>query len=289
MKKDKTHAFFLREENQFLAPILEKRIEHTLERIKIDPPPSDPFRPAPNEEEIKSECRNLLSTHLYNEKEREHILHGFDLVIENLPRLNAGERIKQELIEISRQLIEVSEELAELPNLSQAIESPVEILGGKSNNPQSAEIIGGFFQQAHDMQQKIGITPLFVSSISELGSRFFSHHEFEKALSVFQFLSLLAPTYHQIWFSAALCCHRLRRYAEAIANYSIAIITNGWDIQAFINLALCYQAVHDQDNKREILHIAEEMVKKSPFSDKDKQAWNEALALLHKESYGSYR
>lgn len=279
----KVNEFLLRKENQWLAPMVEARVELAVQQLDLDLPPSDSLRPTPTKEEMKGQYRTFLSSQLYNLQERELIMQGFDLVIEYLPRISGGERVKQEIMEIGQQLMDVYEQLAGQPNLGQILKDPTEILDRTATNHETHEAAKEFMRNAEEIQQQMGITPLFISSISEVGCLLFSYHEFEKALAVFQLLSLLAPMSHQGWFSAALCSHRLKHYPEAIANYSMAIITNAWNIQSYINLALCYQAVHDQENKQEVLHIAEKMVQCSSMLEQDKKVWCQVLEQMKRE------
>lgn len=279
----KVNEFLLRKENQWFAPLVEARVKHAVQQLDLNLPPSDSLRPIPTKEEMKVQYRTFLSSQLLNMQEREQIVQGFDLVIEYLPRISGGERVKQEIMEIGKQLMDVYEQLAGQPHLGQILKDPTEVLDHTDPDHQTQEATKEFMRHAEELQQQMGITPLFVSSISEVGCLLFSYHEFGKALAVFQLLSLLAPMSHQGWFSAALCSHRLKRYPEAIANYSMAILTDAWNFQTYINLALCYQAVHDQENLQEVLHIAEKMVQCSSMPEQDKKAWNQVLVQLKKE------
>jgi tetratricopeptide (TPR) repeat protein len=279
--KEIKNDFLIEKENRILSNFVEPLLDRTAEQLKIDLPPSDPFRKTPKEEEVKSSYRSFLSSHLYNQRERQLIMLGFDVIIKNLHRVKGGEHVRQEILEIGNQLLKVSEEmLLQKGSLKNNLAHPAELPGKSLDSIAAGEAMGHFLDHLEKAQGKAGVSYEWISSVSEIGCKLFEEHRLEEAASVFQLLSILAPACHEAWFSLALCHHRLQQYAEAIASYSMAILTDGWDIQAFINLALCYKAVGDQENTLHTIHLAEGMVSRSAFSSTEKEAWNQALKEL---------
>ena len=256
----KKHYSTVLRQNERVADICEPLLDETLKEIQCSPPTQ-------NLEEIQSKYRSFLSDQVYASQERMRALNGFDLIFTHLQKVPNGALCEKELRHAATYIMELlstglSENQKQLLNrveydISQ-IKSEGEIKEENINPTASKEksidekTVGKFISEAVPLKELMGISDSTFASMYEIGCLLFEENKIEEAISVFEMVSMLDVTCHEIWFSLGLCHQRLNKFIEAIGNYKMAIMTNALNMQSYINMAYCYIAGENKEEAEKI-------------------------------------
>lgn len=268
------------DENKILAPVYEFLLDKVVAEADLQLPPPNPFKKNPSLDEIKVAYRSFLSEYLYNTKERIRSLNGFELILLNLKRVPNATLCEKELRNAGNNLtIAGAAWLAEhedeiLNGINQAVEKDEwEFLRPASDNPKiSNEEMANVLSHIPPMMELLGISESTFTAIYQIGCQLFAEQKIEEAASVFETLSLLNVTCHEVWFSLGLCYQRLDDLPQSIANYQMAILTNDLNMQTYINLAFCYVAGNLPEEAQHILLVAEKVLGIAQQAESEKAA-----------------
>lgn len=269
---NKINQALLAEENKKLAVIYEPFLDEFVKDIDIQPINPNSLKKNPTVEEMKAACRSLLSEQLYNDKERLKSLDGFDLILKNLYRVPHAQLDENEFASAVPKMME-----AILAWLSENEETLITSIKQASENLSKGKIqtetdiepeapisemeIHELFSQSPPFMEIMGISPSTFAAMYEIGCQLFDENKIDEAASVFETLSLLNLPCHEVWFSLGLCYQRLNDISKAVANYHLAILTNAWNVQTYINLAFCHASYHNDEEARSLLDLGESVVK----------------------------
>ncbi len=261
-------------QDQLLRQVIDPIIEETVDQAEWEEPPPGTIAPPPDKELLKSQMRTSLAESLYNHKEREYNLRGFDIVIQNLPRHPAGNICQAELQKAASHVGKTMSKKA-LPDPESVRKSLNADVGNVDIDKTLEEIV--------PFMEKLGLSERSYEIMYEIGIGLFERNDFESACCVFQFLSTLNVKCHESWHSCGVCYKFLNQWDSAISSFTVAIITNPANLHSFTHLAECYREVRKYDSAKETLEIAEHLLNTQVESAEEKRHLIEVIQLIRNE------
>jgi hypothetical protein len=275
----------IKAEDKILAFLIEPVLNQIMEEKEFIQPEANPLKPSPSMKEIKKQYRDFVSEHLYMRKDRIRTREGMEVIFNNLHRVHNQELCRKELKQMGVKM----EELFVAPIIGKEKETIEEL---KAFKPGSLQEVGEEVDESAalddivPLMSEVDVSHEVFNSFYEIGCRLFEESSFKNAAAVFHCLTLLDVRCHEAWFSQALCFHRLKEWVNAIANYSMASVTDSSNITTFLNLARCYEAIHDIDNMEYTLLLAKELLEQIEIGEKKKEAFKQAIKEFHGKNGG---
>ena len=101
-----------------------------------------------------------------------------------------------------------------------------------------------------------GITTQELEAVYTLGHGFFQAGDYDKALSMFQFLTLHRHTEARFWFGLGATQQMLRSHALAVQSYGVSAMLDLDNPQVPLRAGECFLALGDKANARGALEAA---------------------------------
>lgn len=219
---------------------------------------------------LQQQCRNTLSEILYQRENRRRTLAGFDILIETLDRMGGDKHCQKELQNAGELLF------AKLDSVEKVQKSVQEVRNLKNDQSMDVDHTQAEITQAlstlRPFMYDLGISDSSFKVMYEAGVWLFSHGQYDKAASLFQFLTFLNALCFEPWYSMGLCYHKLNQWPQAISSYSVATIIDSTDPTAYIGLIACYKMIGDNENAHYSAQCARYVVTHSHIADKEQKA-----------------
>jgi tetratricopeptide (TPR) repeat protein len=239
---EKHYAQILELEDSFLKTEFEPLLDEAAASFDV----SFSSQVKTNEADIRQQYRNTLSEILYQRENRKQTLLGFDILIDTLHRIGGGKNCKKELQKAGEIL------LSTLDSEEEVQKSIEEVRSLKNDHVFDQEHTQTDVEQAlsklKPFMYDLGITDDSFKIMYDAGVWLFSDEQYDKAASVFQFLTFLNSPCFEVWFSMALCYHKLENWPQTISSYSMAVVVDATCPLPYIGLIECYKKIGDDEN-----------------------------------------
>jgi type III secretion system low calcium response chaperone LcrH/SycD len=101
-----------------------------------------------------------------------------------------------------------------------------------------------------------GITTQELEAVYTLAHGFYQSGDYDKALSLFKFLTLHRHIEARYWFGLAATQQMMRQHAIAVQSYGVCAMLDLDNPQTPLRAGECFLAVGDKDNARSALEAA---------------------------------
>lgn len=147
-------------------------------------------------------------------------------------------------------------------------ENGIKSLERKMQAHKDANENGLLFLFNKPLTESLEISKKTLDYFYEAGLRLYDHHQFDEAMRVFQFITLLNGLGENVWMALGLCQIELSQFIEAIYSFGMAIWINPNDVLSHIFSAECYLELSEKNYARECLEKAQEILEKEQGYEK---------------------
>lgn len=116
-----------------------------------------------------------------------------------------------------------------------------------------------------------------------IGEEIFKEGAYLDAASVFEVLTQFDESSYSCWFSAGLCHYKLGNWAEAVANFTVAVLVNPAGLVAILNMGFCYLELHQIEKAKEMLSLAERLFASRDVEEEVKRRYRPKYQELKKK------
>lgn len=252
-----------------LRPFLEPVVDQIMEKVDLSALPS---AGTSTEAEKRAKYRESVSDLIYDIEGRVRTRKGFELVMANVDRVPGGPLVRKELTELGRKQFDQAYEAVH-GNEDKIIERMVETRDALMRGlptPSGGSTTSGLpdlFAQMASLRDEWGLSDQAFQIMYEIGCLLLAEQLVEEAECVFYLLSIFDAKCHEVWFCLGLCLQRQQKWPQAIAHYTMAILTRPANILCYMNSSTCYQEIQDAANAIYMLDIADAMLEKTGTDD----------------------
>lgn len=131
------------------------------------------------------------------------------------------------------------------------------------------------------LQSLMGITEETLSSIYDVGIRWYKAKDFIKAADVFFFMTLIDYLRHNVWISLGITEQQNRHFDLALAAFSMGVMTNADNPVSYLQSAECSLNLQNVQEAKQYLDLARESIEKAP--EKARQGFLAQMHLLQQQ------
>jgi type III secretion system low calcium response chaperone LcrH/SycD len=119
-------------------------------------------------------------------------------------------------------------------------------------------------QAGHSLQEIIGFPQELMQRFYSAAYNLFQTGKESEAADAFFFLATLNPAVHAYWLALGMADQCRHQYEEALSAYAMASLLEVENPLSYYHSAICYHALHDEENMRKSLELALEYAQGLP-------------------------
>lgn len=254
------------------------------------PNPNSPLGPNLEIERQKTAAKKDLKEFFLESEDRKKLSIGYEIIKDNLSWLdpkvekiikedfqNAAKIKLEETLNILKEdplqsLEKFAQELSENP--------PEEVPSQKEEKaaPSLEEII----KTSKPWMEEVGIGQESFDGMESIGLKLIEEKNYEDATCVYEFLVTLNGPSSPIWYTLARLYQERHLFEQAIQKYTMSLLLNPAQIDAFLNLAVCHLNRNELEDADYNLLLAEQILDQLELSEEKKNDKRNTIKTLKK-------